>query len=212
MLDIARDARFWDRIARKYAADPIRDEGGYERTLARTQALLAPADQVLEFACGTGTTALRLAPSVARYVATDISPEMIAIAREKAGAGAAPGLEFAVGTPEDGVFPDESFDAVLGFNALHLIRDRAASLAGLRRMLKPGGLLVTKTPCLSEMNPLIRLAVPLMQLIGKAPYVAFFSAGELERAIAEAGFTIIARERHATKGRDVRPFLVARKV
>jgi hypothetical protein len=29
----ARKARFWDRIARKYAADPIADMAGYEATL-----------------------------------------------------------------------------------------------------------------------------------------------------------------------------------
>ena len=31
------DARFWDRIARKYAADPIKDMDGYPRTLDRTR-------------------------------------------------------------------------------------------------------------------------------------------------------------------------------
>jgi ubiquinone/menaquinone biosynthesis C-methylase UbiE len=36
------------------------------------------------FGCGTGTTALKLAPSLGRIMATDISGEMIAIAREKA--------------------------------------------------------------------------------------------------------------------------------
>ena len=81
----ANEARFWDRAARKYAAAPISDTAGYERTLTCTREYLKPGDHALEFGCGTGTTALKLAPSVARYVATDISPEMIAIAREKAG-------------------------------------------------------------------------------------------------------------------------------
>jgi hypothetical protein len=50
-----------------------------------------------------------------------------------------------------------------------------------------------------------------MQLIGKAPYVTFLSAQELEREMAAAGFAIIERARHGSRGRDVRPFLVARK-
>ena len=49
-----------------------------------------------------------------------------------------------------------------------------------------------------------------MQRVGKAPYVSFLSAVELEREIAAAGFEIIG-ERHASRGRDARPFLVARK-
>src|SRR5690606_14167253 len=79
----ASKARFWNRIARKYARDPIADLAGYERTLQRVQALLSKKHEVLEIGCGTGTTALRLAPATRRLVATDISEQMIAIAGEK---------------------------------------------------------------------------------------------------------------------------------
>ena len=46
MFRVTNDARFWDRIARKYAADPIADSAGYERTIAVPAALVengAPA-------------------------------------------------------------------------------------------------------------------------------------------------------------------------
>jgi ubiquinone/menaquinone biosynthesis C-methylase UbiE len=206
------DARFWDRIARKYAAAPISDTAGYERTLARTRDVLKPADTALEFGCGTGTTALKLAPSVARYVATDISPEMIAIGREKAGEGGVRNVEFAVATPDASPWPDASFDAVLALNLLHLVAAREAALKNVHRLLRPGGLFISKTPCLKEMNPLIRLAVPVMQAFGRAPYVAFFSTQELEQEIEAAGFEIVERARHASRGKDARVFLVARKI
>lgn len=208
----ANEARFWDRAARKYAAAPISDTAGYERTLARTREYLKPGDHALEFGCGTGTTALKLAPSVARYVATDISPEMIAIAREKTGKEGVGNAEFAVATPDAAPWPDGSFDAVLAFNLLHLVAAREAALADAHRLLKPGGLFISKTPCLKEMNPLIRLVVPVMQAFGRAPYVAFFSAHELEREIEAAGFEIVERARHASRGKDARLFLAARKV
>jgi len=70
---------------------------------------------------------------------------------------------------------------------------------------------ISKTPCLKEMTPLVRIAIPVMQLFGKAPYVSVLDAAELEREIVDAGFEIIARERHASRGKDSRPFLVARK-
>jgi ubiquinone/menaquinone biosynthesis C-methylase UbiE len=208
---IAADARFWDRAARKYAADPIKDVAGYERTLDRTCHYLKSTDAVLEFGCGTGTTALRIAPHVARMVATDFSDEMIAIARERAAIEACANIEFSVMTPESAPWPDASFDAVLAFNLWHLVADRAAALAQVHRLLKPGGLFVSKTPCLSEMNPLIRLAVPLMRLIGKAPSAAFFTAPELEREIEAAGFAVIERARHGSGRKDARIFLVARR-
>jgi ubiquinone/menaquinone biosynthesis C-methylase UbiE len=211
MFHIENDARFWDRIARKYAADPIADAAGYERTLERTRYYLKSGDIAFEFGCGTGTTALKLAPSVKRIVATDISSEMIAIAREKAEAEGQHNAAFEVATPDAAPWPDGTFDIALGFNALHLVAAREAALRGVHRLLKPGGLFISKTPCLKEMNPVMRLALPVMQVFGKAPYVAFLSAEDLEREMAAAGFDIIERGRHGSRGKDARPFLVARK-
>jgi ubiquinone/menaquinone biosynthesis C-methylase UbiE len=211
MVRNAADARFWDRIARKYAADPIKDMDGYMRTIDRTRHYLRGTDTVLEVGCGTGTTALKLAAHVSRMVATDLSGEMIAIAREKAATQVSSNAEFTVATPDRGPWPDSSFDAVLAFNLWHLVAGRTSALAHVHRLLKPGGLLVSKTPCLAEMNPFIRLAVPVMRFVGKAPYVASFLATELEREIKAAGFAIVERARHGSGRKDARIFIVARK-
>lgn len=211
-MPAAKDIRFWDRIARKYAASPIEDMAGYERSIEHSRRLLKSTDAVFEFGCGTGTTALKLAPFVARYVATDFSPEMIAIAREKAAAEGCANLEFAVTAPESAEWQDASFDVALGFNVLHLIQDRAAALRGVHRVLKPGGLFLSKTPQLKAMNPAIRLLVPLMQAFGQAPYVAFLSADDLERDIIASGFEIIERAKHGSGKKDMRTFFVARKI
>jgi 2-polyprenyl-3-methyl-5-hydroxy-6-metoxy-1,4-benzoquinol methylase len=211
MPDSTEEARFWDRAARKYATDPIKDMCGYERTLDRVSHWVDSSDTVLEIGCGTGTTSLRLAPSVSRMIATDVSSEMIAIAREKATAQACQNVEFSAAAVERAPGSDGTYDAVLAFNLLHLIADLPSALAHVHRLLKPGGLFISKTPCLSEMNLFIRLAVPVMRLVGKAPYVSFFSATELEAEIANAGFTIIERGRHGSEPKDPRIFIVARK-
>lgn len=211
MVSIANDPRFWDRIARKYAADPIADMAGYEKTLERTRSYLGSGDTVLEFGCGTGSTALRLAPHVARMIATDISGEMIAIARGKAEAQGCSNVDFRTAPPIDGAVVQAGLDAVLAYSVLHLVPERRALLARLHDLLKPGGLFISKTPCLSEMTPLIRIALPLMQLIRKAPYVEFFSGEDLEAEMIAAGFRIMEKGRHATKGKDIRLFLVAQR-
>lgn len=211
MADTADDARFWDKIARKYAKDPIKDMAGYERTIDRVESFLKPEDTVLEIGCGTGTTALRLAPKVRQLLATDASSEMIAIAREKAGAMARSSIEFKVAAVGDLPWGEGTFDVVLAFNVLHLIQDRHAVLDRVARLLKPGGLFISKTPCLSEMNPLIRLAVPIAQWFGKAPHVSFFSARQLGADIAASGFSLVERARHGTKRNESRVFIVARK-
>jgi ubiquinone/menaquinone biosynthesis C-methylase UbiE len=206
-----KDARFWDRAARKYAASPISDTAGYERTLERTRHYLKPTDAVIEIGAGTGTTALRLAPSVEHYLATDISTEMIVIGRDKAEAAGCANITFEVSTPDASPWPDETFNVALAFNVLHLIAARGEALAGVHRLLKPGGVFISKTPCLKEMNPLIRAVVPVAQLLGQAPYVTAYSGDELEREITAAGFEIIERARHGSGKRDARPFLVARR-
>lgn len=212
MTIASRDARFWDRIAAKYAADPIADMVGYERTLEATRRFLGREVMAYEFGCGTGTTALKLAPSLARITATDVSSKMIAIARQKAEAQGVENASFEVGTPEEAPYPNGNFDVALGFNVLHLMSARAKALQGLRRMLKPGGLFISKTPCLTEMGTLVRLAIPLMQVVGKAPFVASFSEQELVREIEAAGFAIVENSRHGARGKDTRSFLVARRV
>ena len=128
MFRVANDARFWDRIAREYAADKISDMAGYERTLERTRHYLNSGHTVLEFGCGTGTTALKLAPSLGQIVATDISSEMIAIAREKADAEGCRNAAFEVATPDMARWSDGTFDAALSFNVLHLVEAREAAL------------------------------------------------------------------------------------
>ncbi len=210
-MSTASDIRFWDRSSKSYARSRISDQAGYERTLERTCLLLKPGVRVLELGCGTGTTALRLAAGVESYLATDISAGMITIAQEKLAATPITGLAFRAATAEALASEAARFDAVLGFNYLHLVRDLAGTLRSIHALLAPGGLLITKTPCLGDMNPLIRLALPLMQMVGKAPYAGVFSAQELSDLITVADFEIVSTERHASKGKDSRPFIVARR-
>lgn len=211
-MSTASDARFWDRISRKYARDAIADQGGYERTLDRTRALLKPDDQVLELGCGTGSTALRLAGDVRSYLATDLSAGMIGIAREKQSVSAVPNLDFQIATAEASMLEAGRFNAVLGFNYLHMVRDVPGTLRRIHSLLAPGGLFISKTPCLGDMNPLLSLVLlPGMRAIGKAPYVSVFRQAELCRLVSSAGFDLLATENHASKGNDRRPCIVARK-
>lgn len=190
----------------------IADQAGYERTLERTSALMKSSDRVLELGCGTGTTALRLASQVHSYLATDISTGMIAIAEEKHVADPLPGLTFRTATAEALTPEGVQFDVVLGFNYLHLVRDLPGTLSHIHALLAPEGLFISKTPCVGDMNPLIRLALlPAMRALGKAPYAGIFRAADLNQLIHAAGFDMLAAESHATKGNDNRPYIVARK-
>ena len=137
---------------------------------------------------------------------------MIAIAQEKLAAAPVAALSFLAATAEDPALRAGQHDAVLAFNYLHLVRDLPGTLRRIHALLADGGLFISKTPCLGDMNPLIRLALlPAMRAIGKAPYAGAFSASALERQLAAAGFEILATEIHADGGSDRRPYIVARK-
>lgn len=201
------DAAFWDRVAPKYIKHKIADPAGYEYTLSRIASYLEPTDTVLELGCGTGSTAVRLAGGVARYLATDVSSGMIGFARCKAKKADLPGLEAEVATVDQ---IEGQFDAVMALNLLHLLRDQDRDLARIANLVKPGGLFISKTACrgpwYSPMMLAVRTVVPLLQLVGKAPYVNLRRAEELEQAITREGFEIIESGNHPTR------FIVARRV
>lgn len=211
-MSIASDARFWDRSSRRYAKAVVADQSGYAHTLDRTRGLLRAGDQVLELGCGTGSTAMLLAGDVRTYLGTDFSPAMIAIAEEKRLVCPIRGLDFLNATADAPELEIGRFNAVLGFNYLHLVRDLPGTLQRIHTLLASDGLFISKTPCLGDMNPLIRLVLlPAMRATGLAPHADAFSTAELVQHISSAGFDVLATENHATKGNDNRPYIVARK-
>jgi ubiquinone/menaquinone biosynthesis C-methylase UbiE len=207
------DARFWDRIAEKYAQSPVRAPDAYEATLARMRAHLRPGDRVLELGCGTGTTAIRLADAAGEIVATDFAEAMLAIARQRAAEAGAKNLTFVRHDAASAVAIGP-FDVVMAFNLLHLVRDLDAVLASMAAALKPGGLLAVKALCLGEPGLSLKfraalLLLPLMQLAGRAPWLARRDVAAFEQAIRRAGFEIV--EVGDYPATPVNRFVVARK-
>ena len=98
---------------------------------------------------------------------------------------------------------------VLALNLLHLLPDRTVALAKIHRLLKPGGIFISSTVCLADRMWFLRPVIPVLQWIGKAPYVSFLGSDEVLREMAEAGFE---EQEHWTHGRANSLFLVARKV
>ncbi len=205
--------RFWDRHAAGYAKSPIKNMESYTYTLERTRSYLKSTDRVLELGAGTGSTALELAPAVKHITATDLSPAMTKIGEDKAREQSINNIDF---WAADSLVSDLDgpYDAVLAHNLLHLVEDLPATLKRVHALLKPDGLFISKTFCKPErFGPpfyyAMRIALPFMRLIGKAPYVAFFRIAELEAAITDAGFTIIETGNYPAK--ETRRYLVARR-
>jgi SAM-dependent methyltransferase len=77
-------------------------------------------------------------------------------------------------------FPPESFDAVVSFEVIEHVEDPAAFLAGIRRVLRPGGVVVLSTP-----------NGDLTMVDGKPAdptHLREYRADEFRRLLAGAGF------------------------
>ncbi len=200
-------AAFWDQIAEKYAQQPVGNKEAYEATLARVRHYLTPDMDVLEIGCGTGTTALKLAGSARSILGTDVSAEMVRIAQGKSlDAGSVQFEQASAALAGQG----RRFDAVMAFNLIHLVEDRAAVLRNVRARLPEGGLFFSKTPCLGG-KPWFGPLIWALALVGKAPRPVWrLRPAQVEDEIRAAGFEIV--ETAGLPKRLPNHFVVARAV
>jgi ubiquinone/menaquinone biosynthesis C-methylase UbiE len=188
---MADPAEFWDKAADKYSKKPVKDMENYRKTLDCTRRYLSASDEVLEVGCGTGTTALLLAPSVKQFTATDISSRMIEIAKEEAVTQGVENVRFDRATLFDLQLEKGSLDVVVGFNFLHLLEDIPGAVRRVDELLKPGGVFISKTVCLGEQSRLWSALLAVMKALGFAPYVKCLKVAELEDVITSTGFEIM---------------------
>lgn len=199
---------FWDRQAPKYAKKPIADLNAYEEKLRYVKAILRPTDQVLEIGCGTGGTARNIAPVVAHVTATDLSAEMIRIARSRSDGYAAGKPEFLQADALQEIV-GHPFDVICAFSLLHLVDDIPEVLDAVFHQVKPGGHFVSKTVCLKDAPRWIQVMVRVLMAVRLAPNVVIISRTELTRHLIRAGFQI-DQTKYFGKSRTS-PFIVARR-
>lgn len=109
---------------------------------------------VLEFGCGTGSSAHMLSPYAKKIVGIDISEVGIEKARQRARSEGFENIDFLVMDAEQLAFPDKSFDLVCGTSILHHL-DLRKSLGEIVKVLKPEGKAVFIEPL--GTNPVINL-------------------------------------------------------
>jgi ubiquinone/menaquinone biosynthesis C-methylase UbiE len=135
----AKARRVWDEFAPRYDRtmrffDRFQFSGGREWVCSRARG------DVLEVAVGTGLN-LALYPADVRLTGADLSPEMLAVARQRAGELGRE-IELREADAEALPFPDATFDTVVCTLSLCAIPDERAAIAEMRRVLRPGGRLL----------------------------------------------------------------------
>jgi ubiquinone/menaquinone biosynthesis C-methylase UbiE len=130
---------FWSRVAPRYDAVVDLQIGPATRSLLRDRvAKEGRLGALVEFGCGTGFYTSVLAEKADAVTATDLSPGMLVLARDRT---AAPNVTFRVEDCQKTSFPDAAFDTAFMSLVVHFT-EPDATLAEMRRILRPGGTLI----------------------------------------------------------------------
>jgi demethylmenaquinone methyltransferase/2-methoxy-6-polyprenyl-1,4-benzoquinol methylase len=140
-----------------------------------------PGLRALDLACGTGDIAFALATRGADVVGLDITHRMLQLARAKGGA-----VRFVTGDMLALPFGDEAFDVVTTGYGLRNVPDIPGAIAEMRRVLKPGGVLVSldfNRPA----NPIVRrVYLTYLTLVGSTLGVILHRDPDTYRYIPES--------------------------
>lgn len=181
----------WIPVVRRWAG-PVTE-------LMLERAGLAPGLRVLDVAAGDGDQSLMAAERVGPtglVLATDIAPNLVALAAGEARARGVKHLEARVMDAENLTLEDGAFDAVVSRFGLFFLPDLPRALAEIRRVLKPGGRLgaiVFSTP---ERNPFFSVPIAVIRRRARLPApppgqpgpFSLGGPGVLAAALTRAGF------------------------
>jgi SAM-dependent methyltransferase len=170
------------------------------------RARLEDGTDVLEVACGTGSTGVEAAGRVApegTVLMSDFADAMVDAARERARSAGVENAEFAVLDAQELGLADARYDAVICGFGLMLMPDPVRAAAEARRVLRPGGRLVLTVWADEAANAWLGAALrSLMEELGApepeegmpGPF-ALGSSERLEGVLTDAGFESVEVER-----------------
>ncbi|HEX9678561.1 class I SAM-dependent methyltransferase [Nitrososphaera sp.] len=201
----ALQRQMWDNVAKGWETWWQTIERGAQKVSDKLVELaeIKPGDRVLDIATGIGEPAVTAAKRVkpgGKVVATDISPQMIAIAKSRAKSlGLDNVMEFGITDAEKLDFPKSSFNAVLSRWGLMFLPNLPVALTTIRQLLVPGGRFAaavwsapTKVPMLDLAFSTVRKEInaPTPPVGTPGPF-ALADSEALKRSFSQAGFSDI---------------------
>ena len=166
-------------------------------------ARLRPGQRVLDLGSGTGYPALLAASTVGSsgtVIGIDLAEQMLAAAERKAKGLGLANVRFQTGDVTELLFERDSFDAVTTRFCLMFLPDIPKAVAGIIRILKPGGWLAAAVWSAPDKNPYLRIPMDeIKQFIELPPpdptdpgIFRLAKPGELAALLQQGGFTDVA--------------------
>lgn len=136
---------FWDKFAGLYDFTEFFNGKAYRRLVTTTKELVPKGAVVLDVAAGTGELSFAAAKNAERVVCTDLSMNMLQVAKRKAKRKNIKNVDFDVRNIFELKDADETYDVVMAGNVLHLIENPEKAVQELWRVTKKGGRLLLPT-------------------------------------------------------------------
>jgi SAM-dependent methyltransferase len=156
---------------------------------------LRPGEVVLDLGCGGGLDVFLAAAKVGptgKAIGIDMTPEMLALARENAAKGNVgkgfPNVEFHQATIDRLPLPDASVDCAISNCVINLAPDKPAVFREIARVLKPGGRLAVSDIALKKPLP-AEIGQDMMAYVGCIAGAVLIK--EYRRQLNEAGFAAV---------------------
>ncbi|MFO1150855.1 MAG: class I SAM-dependent methyltransferase [Alsobacter sp.] len=158
-----------------------------------------PGDLVLDIAAGAGDQTLQAAERVSpggSVLATDIAPAILDYCAANAKKAGLTNVETKVADGEDLALSPGSFDTVISRVGLIYFPDQQKALAGMHRVLRPGGWMGAIVYATAEENRFFSIPVSIIRrraalpppLPGQPGPFSLGQPGRIERAFEQAGF------------------------
>jgi len=190
---------FWDKQAKRFDDSQKQFEPASQELIARTKEYLNANDNVLDFGCAAGTKTFELADGVKHIHGLDFSAEMICEATKKKNKVNVTNVSFSQGTIFNDDLEKASFDKIIAYSIIHLLKDSEKVIQRIHELLKPGGLLISETACFKDkMDFKTRLEFTtyrFMKRLGIFPlHLNMFKTSDIEQLINRQNFNIVKAE------------------
>ncbi|QTF07356.1 methyltransferase domain-containing protein [Brenneria izadpanahii] len=174
--------------AKNYLTSSVHAQG---KDLERLSALLSPFPHacVIDVGCGAGHASFAAAQVTANVVAYDLSAQMLEVVAQAAEQRNLTNIRTQQGVAESLPFADASADIVISRYSAHHWHDVGQALREIRRVLKPGGLVIMMD-VVSPGHPVLDIYLQTVEKLRDTSHVRDYSPGEWLTMFTDAGFIV----------------------